>query len=478
MAIESITTALGAGSGVDFAALTRSLVEAQFAARSGALDRKNYTLSSQISGVTQLKSGITSFSDGLSGLVKGGSLATQPTSSNTNVLNVSRIAGAKLTGFSASVEVRQLAAAQSAATGAIADRTASIGTGSFTLTLGTGTVTNGAFSSFTPGSGTPVTIAIPAASSSLDGIAAAINGAAAGVTASIVSDASGARLVLKGKSGADQAFTLTATEDAAAPGLAALNVGPGATGTTIGSAAQDAIVVVDGVALKRPANSISDLIPGVQIDLVNAAVGTAVTLGTKSPSANLSQAVTDFVDTFNQLQAVVKAETNATTGALYADPAAKALSRSLGQLTLTSLTTGGAAGAPTTLSDIGIATNRDGTLSIKADRLAAQLAKYPEAVEAMFAEGTGASGNGLSGALAAISGTAIDTVSGLGASEARYGKLQTAIGVDRQKITEQSEQLRTRLTRQFAGTEARVAAYKATQDYLKQQVAAWNSSNN
>ncbi|MGK3853791.1 flagellar filament capping protein FliD, partial [Enterococcus faecium] len=80
-----------------------------------------------------------------------------------------------------------------------------------------------------------------------------------------------------------QAFTLTATEDASAPGLAALNIGVGATGTTIGSAAQDAVVAVDGVPLKRSTNSISDLVPGVKLDLVSAKPGTIVSLGASTP---------------------------------------------------------------------------------------------------------------------------------------------------------------------------------------------------
>lgn len=472
----SISSTLGVGSGVDFTALTTQLVSAQYQPKLDALTKKNTTLTAQISGVSSIKSGITSFSSGLTTLVKGGSLATQPTSSDSSILNVTGLSGAALSGFSGSVEVRQLAAAQSAATGAIADKSASIGTGLLTLTLGTATVTDGAMTAFTAGSGTPISIAITATNSSLTGIAAAINARNAGVTASVVSDADGSRLILKGQSGADQAFTLTAAENAEAPGLSAINVGVGATGTTIGSTAKDAIVAVDGVALKRSTNSISDLISGVQLDLVSAAPGTIVTLGTQSPSSSISEAVTNFVDSYNQLQAVLKQETDPATGSLSTDTAARSLTRALSQLTLTTLTTGAAAGSPTTLADIGISTNRDGTLSVNADQLAAALAKHPAGVEALFADGSGATGHGLAAALAAISDAAISTTSGLGASAARYTKAQSTIADDQTKITDQEEALRTRLTAQFAATDAKVASYKATQDYLKQQVDAWNAA--
>ncbi|MFX8016042.1 hypothetical protein ABTK76_19245, partial [Acinetobacter baumannii] len=93
---------------------------------------------------------------------------------------------------------------------------------------------NGAITGFTAGSTAAVNITIDSSNNSLQGIAKAINAANAGVTATVLTDSSGARLSLKGKTGEAQAFTLTATEDASAPGLAQLNVGVGATGTTIG----------------------------------------------------------------------------------------------------------------------------------------------------------------------------------------------------------------------------------------------------
>jgi len=475
MVSTSIAGTLGTGSGVDFTALANQLVDAQFATKLKNLTATNTKLTAQISGVGQIKSGITAFSTSLTALIKGGSLATQPTSSNTSLVTTKALPGAKLAGFTGSIEVRQLATAQSAATGPIADKSAPIGTGMLTLTLGTATVTDGAMTDFTAGSGSPINIAITSTNSSLTGIAAAINARTAGVTASIVSDADGSRLVLKGPTGASQAFTMTATENPGFEGLSALNVGVGATGTTIGSSAKDAIVAVDGVAVKRSTNSISDLIDGVQINLVGASVGTKVTLGTSSPNANITQSVNDFVDTYNQLLAVVKQETDAKTGALSGDPVAKSLTRALAQLTVTRLVPGSGTDAPATLANIGVMTNKDGTLSVNAAKLTAALAKDPAAVEAMFADGTGASGNGLGAALAAITDNAVSTKYGLGASADRYTKAQSTIADDQAKISDQEDKLRTRLTAQFAATDARVAAYKATQDYLKQQVAAWNA---
>lgn len=475
MAGTSISNTLGAGSGVDFVALANQLVDAQFATKLKTLTASDTKLTTQISGAGQIKGGITAFSTSLTTLIKGGSLMTQPTSSNTSIVKTSALPGAKLTGFSGSIEVRQLATAQSAATGPIADKAAPVGTGMLTLTLGTATVADGAMTGFTAGSGTPINIAITSTNNSLTGIAAAINARNAGVTASIVSDGDGSRLVLKGSTGTTQAFTLTATENPGSEGLSALNVGVGATGTTIGSTAKDAIVAVDGVAVKRPTNSIKDLIDGVQLDLVGASVGTNVTLGNSPASADITEAVSNFVETYNQILAVIKAQTDSKTGTLGADPATKSLTRALAQLTVTRLVPGSATDGPTTLADIGVATNRDGTLSVNADRLTAALAKNPAAVEALFADGTGASGKGLGGALAAITDNATNAKYGLGASVDRYTKAQADNADAQDKITDQEDKLRTRLTAQFAATDARIAAYKATQDYMKQQVDAWNA---
>jgi flagellar hook-associated protein 2 len=330
---------------------------------------------------------------------------------------------------------------------------------------------------FTAGKADAITIPITQGNSGLSGIARAINAANAGVTATVLTDAEGSRLSIKGPTGEAKAFTLTASEDPAAPGLSALNIGPGATGTSIGSSAQDAIVAVDGTPLKRAGNSITDLLPGVKLDLVSASVGTRVSLGTSAPTTALSQAVNDFVETYNQLTSVLKQQTDPVSGALRWDGAATTLQRSLRNLTVTPLVTGGAQGAPSTLAEIGVKTNRDGTLLVDAAALSTAIARYPQAVEAMFADGTAASGTGISAALTTISNAAVNTTTGLGASTARYTKIQSDITDNQAKLTDAGDVMTKRLTAQFAASESRVAAYKSTLAMLEQQVDAWNNQS-
>lgn len=482
-ATSSILTSLGAGSGVDTAALVTSLVQAQFASKNAALTKQENTLTAQISSVAKVQSGITSFATGLKTLTSNGTLATQPTSSDSSVLTASALPGAKLAGLAASVEVTRLATAQIATSAtSFAARDTTIGTGNLTLTLGTATVSNGALSGFTAGATAPVTIAIDSAHQTLSGIASAINAAAAGVTASIVTDADGtARLTLKGATGAAQAFTLSGDT----PALSALNVGVGESATTIGSAAGNAQLKLDGVAVERSSNTVSDLIEGVKLNLTSAAVGKPVTLGITRPTAALTQAVTDFVDTYNQLQAVLKAETNATDGALRNDKNATNLVRALRALPLTTLATGAAAGAPTNLASIGVSTNRDGTLSVDSSKLTAALSNTPDAVEALFASGTGATGGGIAAALDAISTAAVDqTVTingniehiGLVGSTALYTAARTKVTDAEAKVATDTTAYQERLTKQYAASDAIVAKYKAAQAALTAQFAQTNNN--
>ncbi|MGN6279041.1 MAG: flagellar filament capping protein FliD [Sphingomonas sp.] len=487
-AAQSILNTLNAGSGIDTASLADQLVTAQFANQEDAITAQNTKLTAQISAVSMLKSDITSFSSSLQTLIKGGTLQSQPTVSTSGIVNVTGMVGAKLAGLSAQLEVKQLASAQSAATGLIADPTASVGGGTLTLTLGTATVANGQMTSFTAGSAAPVDITIDPANSSLQDIADAINGANAGVTATIVSDSDGARLMLKGASGAAQAFTLTATEDPANPGLSSLDVGVGATGTTIGAAAQDAQVALDGVTFKRSTNSFSDLISGVQIDLLSAQPGSIVTIGSSRPTAALSQSVSDFVDTYNQMIAEVNADTDVQTGPLAQDDAAKSMKRMLAQLTLTPLIAKTSDGAPTTLAEIGVATNKDGTLTLDQAQLTTALSRWPDQVEAMFADVTGTitstgattviSGKGLLGALGSVSAAAASTTYGLAGSLTKYQASQSDLTDQTSSLQQQEDDMRTRLTQQFASMDAKVASYKSTQTFLQAQIDAWNGKNN
>lgn len=472
MATSSITNTLGVGSGIDIASLVTQLVDAQFQVKTEQITAKKETLTTQISAVSQLRSGISGFAAALSSLVRGGSLATQPTSSNPAAVKASTMSGQTVSTLSSRLTVGTLAAGQVAATDRLdAAATYGDGTGSFTLQFGTASFDgSGAMTLGDPGEA--IDIPVTKADASLADIAAAINGAGKGVTASVIADGGGQRLMLRGPTGAASAFTLTSAD----PELAALGV----TGTTTGAAVQvragDAEVTLDGVPFKRGSNTVDDLIPGVKLELLGT-TSAPVSLTAAPATASITQAVSDVVETYNQLFAMVKEQTDPVSGALRTDTGVTGMMRKLQGLTLTKLLPDDGSGAPRTLAEIGVGTNRDGSLKIDQATLSAAAAKWPGQLEKMFAAGVGASEGGLSAALTAIAADVTSTSYGLGASEARYTSQKTALADQEVKAGDDAEKVRTRLTRQFASMDARVAAYKATQSFLEQQVDAWNAQS-
>ena len=225
---------------------------------------------------------------------------------------------------------------------------------------------------------------ITAANDNLNGLAKAINDANAGVTATVVTDVNGARLMVKGKTGAANAFTLSVPVGTTS-GLE--RFASDAMTTPLG--AQDALVKLDGVEVTRATNSFSDLIAGVQIDLKSAKPDVPVSVGVTRPTAAISQGVQDFVTAYNELTAMIAGQTRAGTGenagALRGDLGVRELQRRLAQLPTMTLSSPGT--GPHTLAEIGVRTGRDGTLSVDSSRLAAMLSSNPDGVEALFNPG-------------------------------------------------------------------------------------------
>ncbi len=472
----NLANALGAGSGVDTTALVKSLVEAQFANQNARLTKKADTLTAQVSAVSELKSGITGFASALTTLAETGGLTTQ-LSSSSSAVKVSAASGAKVSNLNASVTVARLATAQVAVTKESFSTTGSVGTGTLQLKLGS----VGADGTFSANATTipPITITASDATS-LQKVADKITAAKAGVTASVVTDANGQRLVMRSTEGATQAFTLTATNDSGSTGLERLNVDfdtATTDGAEIVTRAGNAVFSVDGVPMVSASNKITGA-DGVNLELKAVTTDGPVTLSSSTPTDALKEAVNNVVAAYNEMLASLNKATDPITGDLRADPAALAMKRSLQKLTITDLT-GKTDGSPTTLSAIGVATNNDGTLRVDKDLLASALSKNPDAVEAMFAAATGTdgtTGTSLPAALNRISVAAKSTTLGLGASDKRYADAQATLAKEKAKVAEQTEQTSTRMTQQFAASEARVAAYKAQQNFMENQIKMWTRS--
>ncbi len=386
---QSILSSLNAGADIDTTSIVNALTAAKKSTLEDGITTKQAANTAEISSLGTLSSDVTTFSSSLQTLISGGTLQTQPTSSDTSVLSVTALTGAAVGALSDQIEVDQLAQAQTIESQDISS-TATIGTGTLTLT----TASN-------PG-GVPITI--DSSNNTVSGIAAAINAANAGLTASVITDANGSRLVVKGPTGAAQSFSITSSD----AGLAPFTYTPPAasdTSTSTASAtsmgrdlvAQDASIKFDGVTVTRATNSFSDVIPGVMINLASAEPGTVVNIGSTRPTTAITQAVNDFVSVYNQLLGDINTATAAASGStaagpLRGNPTIRDMQRQLSQLTTTPLT---ASGSITTLAQIGVSTNEDGTLSVDATALSNALTNYPDDVEAMFNTTQTASGAGI-----------------------------------------------------------------------------------
>ena len=461
-AAQALFTSLQTGSGMDLSALVPSLVQAQFAARTAALKAKADTLTSQISATSTVMSSITDFASSLASLAKGGTLATQASSGNPAVFSVTTAAGAKLAGLSKSITVNALATPQTSVTRISYDRTASMGTGSLSIQVGSKAAVTVQFDDGT--------------SPTIDDVAARINAAKTGVTASVITDADGkAYLSFTGATGAANSFTVTASEGATA-GLSRLNVGGGTTGTRNTSTAANAELTVDGVTVERASNTISDLVSGVTMTL-NAVSTTPVSLTGTRPTAALTSVVSDFVATFNDKISELNKELNPQTGDLRSNLAARTLSQSLGRLTTSKIVPGDASTpGPKTLADLGVGTNKDGTLKVDTVRLAQVMAQYPDAVEQMF-QSSGDNLVGLSAQLNGIQMAATSTLYGLGATARQLSQDQSANALAQSDLADDQSAAQDRMTAQFSAMNARVSSYKSVQNFMDQQVKMWTKSS-
>jgi len=452
---------LQAGSGVDLSTLVPSLIEAQFATKTAALQARADTLTAQISTVSSIKSAITDFASALASLAQGGTLATQATSSDPATMSVTTAAGAKLAGMSKSITINALASAQVSSTKTSFSKTASLGTGSLSIQVGTKDAVS---VSFTEEDSTP------------ERLAAKINAANTGIKASVVTDANGdAFLSFTGASGKDNGFTITASEGDT-PGLARLNVGNGATGTATSTNAANASITMDGVTVERASNTVNDLVPGVTMTL--SAVSTKpLSLTGSAPSSALSTVVANFVATYNDNMTALNKAIDPMTGELRSDPAARSLAQSMRTLTTTKLVPGDDLDlGPKTLADLGVRTEKDGTLSIDQVRLTKTLSDFPDSVEKMF-QPSGDNLIGLSARMNSVQLSATSSVYGLTASASNLNQAQKDVSDQQSRLSDNRNRASDAMTARFSAMNSRVSAYKSVQNFMDQQVKMWTKSN-
>ena len=468
-ATANLVSTLGAGSGINMSQLAEQLAAAQFAARLDQITAKSDRITSQISSASTLRSMISSLASSLGDRVRTGDLAATPQITNASIAQVSK--GAATGRGTSTLEVTSLAKAQTLVSPALASETTPVGAG--TLTLRFGTVAGSSFTADASRAQVDITIA---AGATLGDVASAINARGTGVTAYVAAGASGPQLVLKGEDGAANGFMLEATEDPANPGLAALAWDPATNLTRLKTPATDAAYILDGVARTSKTNTITDAAPGLSLKLTGTNPGAPTTISYSDPGAAITSAMQDLTSALNEMVSELNKDTNPTTGALSNDPGARALRRQLTTLASAQVMPANTTGAPTTLADLGLRTNRDGTFTLDTERLAATVKRDPIGTGAMFT-------TGLFGVYAtfdkmARSVSSSSDPSSLGGTIARLTKLQTTLGTQRTTMETKQEDLRQRLVSRFAKLDTNISGSKSTLSFLQAQIDAWNGKNN
>jgi flagellar hook-associated protein 2 len=132
------------------------------------------------------------------------------------------------------------------------------------------------------------------------GVVDAINASRQGLSAQLVNDGSGTagyKILVSGKTGASESFTLSS------------GVGGLSFSTPAGNTASDATLTVDGVSYQRKTNSISDIISGLAFDLKAPSNGTALVQLSRDTSA-VKAKLKEIVTGYNDLREIVNETTN------------------------------------------------------------------------------------------------------------------------------------------------------------------------
>ena len=335
-------------------------------------------LSSQSSALSALNSDLNAFQTAFQALtsLSGALDATSAASSNTGVLTASSDSTAAVA--SHTVLVNSLAVTSSYDTNELTSSSTTFGTGSFTIQVG---------------SGTAQTVTVSSSNNTLSGLATAINNMGIGVTASVVTDANGARLsIVSNTSGAAGDLTI-----ANVTGLTGLSFSKTQTGA-------NASLAVDGTPISSASNTVTGAISGVTLNLVGAST-TAVTVNVTPDASSATTAINSFVSAYNTLIGDINKQfattsttssdgttTSVTAGVLMADPALSNVQEQL--LSAMTYSMSGNSGI-TSLSSLGITMNQDGTLTVNSSTLQNALSSNFSAVQNFFQGTSGTFGSNL-----------------------------------------------------------------------------------
>ena len=408
------------------------------------LQAKQTSFNAKVSAFGTLKSAVSTFQTAVKAVSGDALQALTATSSKTDVLGVSATKDGGATAGSYSIEVTQLAQS---------DKLVSEG-------ITAGTKFSGTMNITVDGKSVPLSVN----DTTLVGLSSAINKANAGVTATILNDGTADRLVITGSnSGVKNAVTISADG-----GLAGFATAGGS--MTRSQTAQNAEMTIDGVAVSKPSNTVTDAIKGVTLNLAQTNAGAPVKVVLNKDTAAVTKSITAFVDAYNTLATAVNKQTSYNAGTktgavLNGDASARSILTNI--RAEFSKGVADAAGLKT-LGDIGIAFQRDGTLKLeKPAKLETAIANNFEGVSSLF--------NAKSGLATRLTQVTDEMLGSQGVFKSRTDGLNASLKTmtnSQDRMTLQLEQTEKRYRAQFTALDTMMVNMQGMNSYLTQQLAA------
>lgn len=465
-------SSLGVGSGLDSEGIISALLSVERRPIS-LLTEQTTEIKTQLSSVGKIQSLVATMRD-KAGAIGGVSLWGQTTVTSSDSASVGGFTTNGATTGRYSVSVSQLASSQTVTmANAVASSASTIGDGTLQIELGSWNGTT-----FT-GDGSPVTVTIGSDDTSLADIRDKINAAGAGVTATIVNDANGARLSIRSdETGEENGFRITATEniDDNDPntGLSVLGYDPGgATSMTLNQAALNAMAQVNGVDVESATNTLDGVGDGLTLTLTKT-TASPVEVVVADDTEAIKTAIDEFVKAFNELATYIKDQTkynesSKTGGPLQGDRTAIGL-----QWQLRGVINQGSSASDTwsRLSEVGITMTKDGTLSTSTTDLEEALKNPDELRKLLATDGTDAAGSGFMDRFKDLGNTVLGT-------EGSLTTLQASLEQRIERNDDRQDQMEDRLTRteariraQYEALDTSMAKLNALSSYVSQQLAS------
>ena len=471
----------GIGSGLDVNSIVTQLVAIEKQPLT-QLKSESTSLQTRLSTYGKIQSGLSALRDAAQALTRPDTWS-QSTATSSDSTAVAVTTGVNTRPGNYALEVTHLASVQSNASRVYASADALVGEGTLRIELGTW---GPGQSSFTPKAGaTAVDFSAGPPAQSLAQLRDKINGASAGVTASVLTDASGARLVLRSNAtGAENGFRVSVTDTDGTngdnAGLSALAFDPAASISSLmqAVAAQNASAMLNGLAINSASNTLTDVLDGLSLTLGK--VTTApVQISTAQDNSAIRKSLDTFVSAYNDLNKLLGEQTkyDAATkvaGALQGDSAAVAIRNQM----RSALGANSAASIQfTRVSDVGFDVQRDGSIKLDESKLSAGLANIAEMKKLFSTSDTVTPGNnGIATQLRTL-GDRLLSVDGTVSTRTAGIRKSIDLNQDRQdQLSTRIDQIEKRLRAQYTALDTKMSTLNALSSYVTQQFSTSSTS--